>query len=294
MIPIQKNDNTQLYYRQSKDIIFISLGVISASIGLKGLLLPNNLLDGGAMGIALLSNIVTKLNLEWLIILVNLPFLIFGWREISLKFTIKSFIAISILALCVHFMPIPAISNDKLLISVFGGLFLGGGIGLSIRGGAVIDGTEVLAIYVSRKTRISVGDFIGLFNISLFLFSLIFIKIENAMYSMLIYFIASKTIDFILNGIEEYVGLMIVSDKYEEVKEHLTINLQKGATSFQTIKGYGQRGFQETNLAIYSVISRLEVTNVIFEIQKIDPNAFIIEQPIKNITGGLIKRQNKP
>jgi len=174
---------------------------------------------------SLLLKLTTNINLSLLIILVNLPFIILGARQISISFSIKSSLAILLLAVLVHFISIPSITADKLLISIFGGFFLGAGIGLSIRGGAVIDGTEVLAISVSRKSSLSVGDFIALFNIVLFSFAILLTNIETAMYSMLTYLSASKTVDFIINGVEEYLGVLIISTKNEEIKKQITIEL---------------------------------------------------------------------
>lgn len=158
-----------------------------ASIGLKAFLLPNNFLDGGAMGVALLMQILTKIDLSLLIILVNLPFIVLGARNVSMQFAIKSSLAIFALATLVHFIELPTITDDKLLIAVFGGFFLGAGIGLSIRGGSVIDGTEVLALSVSRRSSLTVGDFIAIFNIILFALAALIVSIETAMYSMLTY-----------------------------------------------------------------------------------------------------------
>ena len=194
-----------------KEAIFLLLGVLSASIGLKGLLLPNQFLDGGAMGVSLLGEVLTGFNLSVLIILVNAPFILLGARQISMAFAVKSSLAILILALLVHLLEFPVITSDKLLIAVFGGFFLGVGIGLSIRGGAVIDGTEVLALSISRKTSLTVGDVITVFNVILFSVSAMILSLETAMYSILTYIVASKTVDFIINGIEEYIGVMIVS-----------------------------------------------------------------------------------
>ena len=203
------------------DLMFVCLGVAMASVGLKGFILPNDFLDGGAMGISLLLELLTDVELSVLVVLVNLPFVIIGANQISRDFAVKSVLAIMALAVVVHFLSLPHITNDKLLISIFGGFFLGAGIGLTIRGGAVIDGTEVLAIAVSRRTSLSVGDFIALFNAALFLLAASLIGIETAMYSMLTYLSASKTIDFVIHGVEEYLGVMVVSDKSEEIKHQI-------------------------------------------------------------------------
>lgn len=284
---------TQLIYtRHAKDFLFISFGVIMASIGLKGFLLPNNFLDGGAMGMSLLLKILTNLDLSLLIILVNLPFIILGAKQISLSFSIKSSLAILLLAVLVHFISIPSITDDKLLIAIFGGFFLGAGIGLSIRGGAVIDGTEVLAISVSRTSSLSVGDFIALFNIALFSFAIILTNMETAMYSMLTYLSASKTVDFIINGVEEYLGVLIISTKNEEIKKQITIELGRGVTVFKSDKGFGSRGaFDKESNVLFCVVTRLEVTNLLLEIEKIDPNAFVVQHPVKDTKGGMIKKR---
>lgn len=284
---------TQLIYtRHAKDFLFISFGVIMASIGLKGFLLPNNFLDGGAMGMSLLLKILTNLDLSLLIILVNLPFIILGAKQISLSFSIKSSLAILLLAVLVHFISIPSITDDKLLIAIFGGFFLGAGIGLSIRGGAVIDGTEVLAISVSRTSSLSVGDFIALFNIALFSFAILLTNMETAMYSMLTYLSASKTVDFIINGVEEYLGVLIISTKNEEIKKQITIELGRGVTVFKSDKGFGSRGaFDKESNVLFCVVTRLEVTNLLLEIEKIDPNAFVVQHPVKDTKGGMIKKR---
>lgn len=293
MIPTPSTFITKLIYtRHAKDFLFISSGVVMASIGLKGFLLPNNFLDGGAMGMSLLLKIITNIDLSLLIILVNLPFIILGAKQISIAFSIKSSLAILLLAVLVHFLTIPGITDDKLLISIFGGFFLGAGIGLSIRGGAVIDGTEVLAISVSRTSSLSVGDFIALFNIALFSFAILLTNIETAMYSMLTYLSASKTVDFIINGVEEYLGVLIISSKNEEIKKQITIELGRGVTVFKSDKGFGSRGaFDKESNILFCVVTRLEVTNLLLEIEKIDPEAFVVQHPVKDTKGGMIKKR---
>ena len=280
------------FYRHIKDAIFIFFGVATAAIGLKGFLLPNNFLDGGAMGVSLLIEMLTKIELSYLIIIVNFPFILIGARQISIPFAIKSSIAILLLAILVHFITLPDITNDKSLISIFGGFFLGAGIGLTIRGGAVIDGTEVLAITVSRKSSLTVSDFIGLFNVVLFSLAMFLIGVETAMYSMLTYLSASKTVDFIINGIEEYIGVIIVSPKAEEIKYVITNKFGRGVTVFKSDKGFGSRGeFGAEGKVLFCVVTRLEVTKFLFEIEKIDPTAFVVQHTIKDTKGGMIKKR---
>ena len=281
-----------VFERFFKDFLLISLGVVAASVGLKGFLLPNKFLDGGAMGLALLTEIMTNMDLSLLIVIINLPFLVIGSRQISMQFALKSALAILALAVLVHFIELPAVTSDKLLISIFGGFFLGTGIGLSIRGGAVIDGTEVLAIYVSRRTSLSVGDFIAIFNVILFTGAIFLINIETAMYSMLTYFAASKTVDFIINGIEEYIGVTIISQHSNEIRETIINKLGRGVTIYKSEGGNGKGGrIDQDRKIIFCVVTRLEVTKLIHEVNKLDAEAFVFQHSIMDTKGGMIKKR---
>ena len=278
--------------RYLKDFLLISLGVGAASIGLKGFLLPNDFLDGGAMGLSLLAQIVTDIDLSLLIMLINVPFLVLGVRQVSKTFALKSSLAIVALSVVVYFIQIPPVTEDKLLISVFGGFFLGAGIGFAIRGGAVIDGTEVLAIFVSRRTSLTVGDFIAIFNVVLFSGAIFLINVETAMYSMLTYFAASKTVDFIINGIEEYIGVTIISERGEIIREIITSRLGRGVTIYKSEGGYGKTGLVVKDRKIlFCVVTRLEVARLLHEIEKIDQGAFVLQHPIRDTKGGMIKKR---
>ena len=269
--------------------MYMALGVISATIGLKAFLLSNNFLDGGAMGVSLLINILTDIDLSVLIIIINLPFIIIGYRQISWQFAIRSTISILILSLLVHFVELTSITSDKLLIAIFGGVFLGAGIGFSIRGGSVIDGTEVMAIYVSRRGGITVGNFIALFNVALFIIAAFLINVETAMYSMLTYVAASKSVDFIINGIEEYIGITIVSPQNAEIRHMITDQLHRGVTVYRAAGGY-QSAHEENRKVLFCVVTRLEVTKMLTEIEKIDPHAFVVQHSIREIKGGVLKK----
>jgi uncharacterized membrane-anchored protein YitT (DUF2179 family) len=266
-------------------------GVLAACVGLKGFLLPNGFFDGGATGISLLCHYFFDFDLGVFLVLINIPFVMLGYRQISKEFAFKSACAIFLLALAIHFSQIPVLTEDKLLVAIFGGVFLGTGIGLSIRGGAVLDGTEVLAVQVSRKSSLSVGDFIALFNAALFLYVAALVNLESAMYSILTYAAASKTVDFILNGIEEYIGITIVSNHSEQIRDVLINNLQRGVTVYKTEGGYGKKGTTEERRALFCVVTRLEVTSTLDEITLVDPEAFIIQNPIKDTRGGMIKKR---
>ena len=284
--------NALLLRVRIKEAIFLILGVISASIGLKGLLLPNQFLDGGAMGVSLLTQFLTGINLSLLILLVNAPFIIIGARQISVAFAVKSSLAILALAALVHFIELPVITEDKLLIAVFGGFFLGTGIGLSIRGGAVIDGTEVLALSISRRTSFTVGDLIAIFNVVLFSISALVLGLEIAMYSILTYIVASRTVDFIINGIEEYIGVMIVSPESAQIKDQIMHEMGRGVTSFRSDGGFGKKGQSLPDRdVLFCVVTRLEVSKLVLEVEKIDPTAFVIQYHIRDTKGGMIKKR---
>jgi uncharacterized membrane-anchored protein YitT (DUF2179 family) len=283
----------KLYYTSSlKSVFFISAGVIMASIGLKGFLLPNGFLDGGAMGIALLGSEISNIELSILIVLVNIPFIIIGVRQVSSIFAIRSTLAILSLAILVHYIELPLATSDPLLIAVFGGFFLGAGIGLTIRGGAVIDGTEVLAILVNRKSSLSVGDFIAIFNVVVFALAAFLTSLEIAMYSMLTYLAASKTVDFILNGVEEYIGVMIVSEFPDKIKASIINDLGRGVTVFRADPGFGKTGHSEGDKKVlFCAITRLEVNRLVNHVELLDDKAFIIQYALKDAKGGMIKRR---
>lgn len=280
------------FERTIKDGFLILLGVASAGFGLKGFLLPNKFLDGGVMGISLLTNVVTGINLPLLVVLINLPFVVIAYTQVSKNFAFKTLIAITLLALVLAWIDFPIVTSDKLLIAVFGGFFLGAGIGLSIRGGSVIDGTEVLAIYSSRKTTLTVGDFILILNIVIFSVAAYLINVETALYAILTYLVASKTVDFVVHGLEEYTSVMIVSEKSDEIKDAIINKLGRGVTLLKGKSGFGKKGHRSFDVdIIYSVVTRLELQRLKTEIAKIDSEAFVVENSVNDIKGGMIKKR---
>lgn len=277
----------------AKDSIFILIGIVSAGFGLKGFLLPNLFIDGGAMGISLLISETTNVSLSILIVAINLPFLLLGYSQIGKQFALKSIIAIIGLAVVVHFISYPLITSDKLLIAVFGGFFLGAGIGMAIRGGSVIDGTEVLAIHLSKKTGLTIGDIILIFNIIIFLFSAYILSIEIALYAILTYLAAAKTVNFVVEGVEEYTGITIISNNSDKIRLMITEKLGRGVTMYTGKGGYGKRGRTLKQIDIvYTVITRLEIARLRTEIDKLDSDAFIIMNSIKDTKGGMIKKRS--
>jgi uncharacterized membrane-anchored protein YitT (DUF2179 family) len=275
-----------------RSFLFLLAGVSSATVGLKGFLLPNHFLDGGITGISLLISRLTGIELAILIVCINMPFIYFGARQVGKGFAAKTGCSIVVLALAVHFVHVPMLTKDPLLIAVFGGFFIGAGIGLCMRGGGVIDGTEVLALQVSRVSTLSVGDFIGLFNILLFATSALLVSLEQALYSMLTYLAASKTVDFLITGIEEYIGVTIISQKSEEVHRMVIDQLGRGVTVYSGEGGYGNHGLvQQQRQILFCVVTRLEVQKLMTEIDRIDEHAFVIQAPIADTKGGMIKKR---
>lgn len=277
--------------RELRNNLFIVIGIFSASFGFKGFLLTNHFIDGGATGISLLITEVTKIPLSLLLIVINIPFVILGYKILNKQFALKTALAITGLALCVEFVDFPNITDDDLLVAVFGGFFLGAGIGFAVRGGAVIDGTEVLAIFLSRKFKTTLGDIIIAINIIIFLTAAYLLSVQIAMYSMITYLAASKTLDFFVEGIEEYIGVTIVSPHCEEIRQMIIRKMGRGVTIYQGRGGYGKRGETREIDIVYTVITRLELSKLSTEISKIDPNAFVVMNSVKDTQGGMIKKR---
>ena len=288
--PIVRNLQVELSHT-IKEYIFVIIGVFSAGFGLKGFLLPNRFIDGGATGISLLLENITNIDLGYLLVLVNLPFIILGAKTMNFKFAVRSIVAITFLAFVVHFVDYPTITEDKLLIAVFGGFFLGLGIGMAMRGGSVIDGTEILAIFVSRKISITVGDVLLIINIIIFSFGAYVLSVETALYAILTYLAAGRTVDFVVDGVEEYVGVTIISEKHEELRNMIIDKLRRACTIYAGKGGFGSTGKSYEKDIIYTVVTRLELARLNTEIDKIDKNAFIIMGIVKDLRGGMIKKK---
>jgi uncharacterized membrane-anchored protein YitT (DUF2179 family) len=277
--------------REFKNFLLITLGILSASFGFKGFLLTNHFIDGGATGVSLLISALTEVPLYVLLILVNTPFVILGYIILGREFAIKTALAITGLAISVAFIHFPDVTQDNLLVAVFGGFFLGAGIGLAIRGGAVIDGTEVLAIFLIKKLGTTIGDIIIAINVIIFSTAAYFLSIEIALYSMITYLSASRTLDFVIEGLEEYIGVTIVSVHCEDIREMIIDKLGRGVTVYRGKRGYGKRGETNDIDILYTVITRLELSKLNTEIEQLDSNAFVVMTSVKDTKGGMIKKR---
>lgn len=292
LLNVDRNKNHRIdLKRQIKNFILITLGIFSAAFGFKGFLLTNHFIDGGATGISLLISALTKIPLYILIICVNIPFIILAHQVMGRLFAIKTAMAIAGLALVLAFVSFPNVTDDNLLVAIFGGFFLGAGIGFAIRGGAVIDGTEVLAIFLSRKVGATIGDIIIVINVLIFGAAAYFLGVEIALYSMITYLSASKTLDFIVEGIDEYIGVTIVASHSEEIRQMIINKMGRGVTVYTGKSGYGKRGETNDVEIIYTVITRLELNKLNTEIEKIEPDAFVVMNSVKDTKGGMIKKR---
>lgn len=274
-----------------KSFLLISLGIFSAAFGFKGFLLTNHFIDGGATGISLLFSALTGVPLYILIIVVNIPFVVLAFGTVGRVFAFKTMAAIAGLALVVATVSFPDVTKDNLLVAVFGGFFLGAGIGLSVRGGAVIDGTEVLAIFLSRKFGTTIGDIIILINIVIFGAAAHFLGVEIALYSMITYLTASKTLDFVIEGIEEYTGVTIISPHSQRIKQMIIDKMGRGVTVYTGKSGFGKQGETTDIEIVYTVITRLELSRLNNELEKIDRKAFVVMSSVKDTKGGMIKKR---
>src|ERR1051326_9366024 len=273
------------------DLFLITLGIFSAAFGFKGFLLTNHFIDGGATGISLLISALTSVPLYVLLICVNIPFIILAYNMVNKTFAIKTMIAISGLALVVATVSFPDVTKDNLLVAVFGGFFLGAGIGLSVRGGAVIDGTEGLAIFLSRKLGTTIGDIIIMINVVIFSAAAYLLSVEIAMYSMITYLSASKTLDFIVEGIEEYTGVTIISFHSQKIRQMIVEKIGRGVTVYNGKSGFGKHGETKDIEIVYTVVTRLELSRLNSEIAKIDHDAFVVMSSVKDTKGGMIKKR---
>lgn len=270
----------------------IVAGIFSAAFGLKGFLLSSRFIDGGVTGVSMLLADIFRAPLSVLLLVINVPFILIAYRQIGRAFAIKSVLSITGLSLCLAFVKFPDVTPDKLLTAIFGGFFIGAGIGLAIRGGAVLDGTEIAALLVSRTSSLlHVGDVILILNIFIFLTAAFFLGVDSALYSILTYAAASRTIDFLIHGIEEYTAITIISNRSEEIKNALINRLNRGVTVYKSPGGVGSSGLAEEEREIlYCVVTRLEIGTIKNAATDIDPNAFITTHALSDVHGGLVKK----
>ena len=273
--------------RELLNALLIALGILAAAFGLEGFLLSSNFIDGGVTGVSMLLAKVSPWPLSVWLPLVNAPFVVIGYRQMGRAFAIRSALAIAGLSVALATLHFPDVTPDLLLTAVFGGFFIGAGIGLAVRGGAVLDGTEIAALLISKRSALmKVGDVILAFNIVLFLAAMSLLGVEPALYSILTYITAARTLDFVIYGLEQYTAITIVSARSASIRERIVGELERGVTVY---KGFGGMSGAEQEI-LYCVVTRLEIGKVKTIVRAVDPHAFIVSHPLADAEGGVVKR----
>lgn len=274
--------------REARSAALIVAGILSAGLGLHGFLLPSNLIDGGVTGISMLLSAVTGWPLSVFIPLVNLPFIAVGYKYLGKSFAVRSALGISGLAAALALIHFPIVTNDRVLDAVFGGFFLGAGIGLAVRGSAVLDGTEIAALLISRQSAMmKVGDVILGFNVVLFMVAMAVLGVESALYSILTYVAAARTLDFIIHGIEEYIAVTIMSNEADFIRRRITSELGRGVTVYRARGGHSG----DEREVLYCVVTRLEIGRVRTIIREVDERAFVVVHPLADVQGGTVRKR---
>ncbi len=275
----------------TKNLLQIFFGCALAVLAMRGFMIPNKFLDGGITGISILLHEVFHVNISLLVLALNLPFVYLGYRRIGKTFAVQTILAVVLLATGLLFIDIQPITTDRLLIAIFGGLLIGTGVGLVLRCGGVLDGAEVIAVFTKRKTGFSNSEIILLINALIFAGAAFQFGLETAMYSLITYFTATRATDYVVDGIEQYTAINIISSQQEAVKDLLVNELGKGITVYKGERGYLPGSFDvKTDCEIIvTIVTRLEVHQIQSNIMSIDPKAFIYVQSINDAAGGILK-----
>lgn len=276
------------FVRELRNTALIAAGILSAAMGIHGFLLSSNFIDGGVTGVSMLLAKTFGWPLSIILPIVNLPFIVIGYRQLGAAFAVRSTLAIAGLALTLAFVHYPDVTPDLVLTAVFGGFFIGAGIGLAVRGGAVLDGTEIAALLISRSsTLMKVGDVILVFNAVLFVLAMAVLGVEAALYSILTYVAAARTLDFIIHGIDEYTAITIMSDRNEFIRRRIMGELGRGVTVYRARGGMSG----DEREVLYCVVTRLEIGRIRTIVREADEQAFVITQPLADVQGGTIRKR---
>ncbi|HYQ55964.1 MAG TPA: YitT family protein [Draconibacterium sp.] len=276
-------------------LLFTLTGVLITVLALKGFIVPNNFVDGDVTAVSILFKEIFQIHISFFLVIFNLPFIFIGYKKIGKTFAVKSLIAIILMAILMIILEFPTVTDDKLLIAAFGGFLMGLGIGLVIRGGGVIDGLEIIAQFTKKKIGFTTSEIIMVFNSLVILGAAFEFGIEPAMYSILVYFTAMKTSDYVVDGIEEFTSLSIISKKHEEVKSLIVNKFGKAITVYKGERGYLPGTFEikyDCDIVV-TVVTRLEIHRIKKAVSELDPDAFFYIQSIKEVKGSFLKRHRK-
>ncbi|MDB5151803.1 MAG: hypothetical protein JWR54_554 [Mucilaginibacter sp.] len=276
-----------------KDTAYIITGILICGFALKSFLVPNEFFDGGVTGISLLIHELYHINIAYVIVTANIPFIIMGIFQVNGRFAWKTLAAIIGVGICLQFVPYPVITSDKLLVCIFGGVFMGTGVGLAIRGGCALDGIEVLALFTLKRSSFTISEIILGINIIIFSIAAFKLGLPTALYSIMTYYAASHTINFVIEGLEEYTGFTIISGQSELIKEKLVMDLGRGITIYKGERGFLKDSFEISQPVdiIFTVVTRLEIRRLKNIVQSIDPKAFMFTGTIKEAAGGVLKKR---
>jgi uncharacterized membrane-anchored protein YitT (DUF2179 family) len=276
--------------REARNTALILLGVLSAGFGIEGFLVPGGFIDGGVTGVSMLLGRLTSIPLPVWLPIINLPFLAIGYRQLGAAFAVRGALAIGALAAALVVVPYPHVTKDPVLEAVFGGLFLGAGIGLAVRGSAVLDGTEIAALVISRRSHLfKVGDVVLAFNVVLFLVAMRTLGVEPALYSILTFLAAARTLDFVIYGLEEFTAVTIFSRESRAIRAAIISDLGRGVS---VLRGYGGLSGDEQEV-LYCVVTRLEVGRVKGIVRTHDASAFVVYHTLADVDGGVVKRSRR-
>jgi len=277
--------------RELLNSLLIVAGIFSAGMGLKGFLFSSHFIDGGVTGISMLLSKTTPVPLAVWLPVVNVPFVIVGWHQLGRAFALRSILAIVGLAVVIATVHFPDVTHDQLLTAVFGGVFIGAGIGLAVRGGAVLDGTEIAALLIGKRSPVlKVGDVILGFNVVLFLVAMSVLGVEPALYSILTYVAAARTLEFLLHGIEEFTAITVMSAAPQLIRQAIIEEMGRTVTVY---KATGGKSGEDREI-LYCVVTRLEIGRVRKIIDAFDPSAFVVQHPLADVRGGMVHRHALP
>ena len=273
------------------EIAGIAVGVALALVGLQAFLLPNGFLDGGVTGIAILLEILTGWPVALTLPLLSVPFLALAYATVARRIFYKSIASILALVVALTLFDIPTLTDDRLLIAIFGGLCLGGGIGSAVRSGAVLDGAEILGVFLNDRFGVAIGKVMLAFNVVLFAVTAVLVSVEVALYSILAYLVAAEVTDVIIRGFEDFIGVTIVSRRHEELQQAILHDLGAGMTLLSGRGGYGHRGAAPPEqIIIQTVVNRIDVRKLYRLIDEHDEEAFVIEFDVHSVRGGVLRR----
>jgi len=291
---VKKNRNDIINWNHVwniKNLLQILIGSGMAVFAMKGFMIPNQFMDGGVTGISILLHEISHINISIFILVFNLPFIYLGYKNIGKTFAVQTSLAVILLTLGLLFVNIEPVTTDKLLIAIFGGILIGTGVGLVIRSGGVLDGAEVIAVFTRRRIGFSNSEIIMLFNTFIFAGAAFHFGLETAMYSLITYYGATRATDYVVDGIEQYTAINIISAQHDRVKDLIVNELGKGITVYKGERGYLPGSFHiKTDCEIIvAIVTRLEINQIQEAVITIDPKAFIYIQSINEATGGILK-----